>query len=420
MRHKLYLQVLIAITLGVVVGMAAPEWAVKMKILGDAFIKLIKMLIGPIIFCTVVTGVAAMENLQKAGRLAVKALGYFFVMSLVSLAIGLLVANGFEPGAGMRIDPAQLTGEKAAKYTSEAAKLESLPDFILHIIPVSLFDAFAKGEVLQVLLVALLFAAAVVLAGERARPVVTLIEQFSHLLFVIVGMVMRLAPLGAFGAMAFSVGEYGIGTLLDLLKLLGCFYITCLLFVLVILGGMMRAIGLSLFRFLRYIREELFIVLGTSSSETVFPRMIDKLNALGVEKSVTGMVLPTGYSFNLDGTMIYLTLAAVFLAQATNTPLSLGEQCLLLGVMMLTSKGAAGVVGSAFIVLTAALEALGTVPVASVALILGIDRFMAEGRSITNLIGNGVATLVIARWEKALDVEKARGVLKREAEIRCD
>lgn len=410
---SLYLQVLIAIVLGVALGIESPEIAVNMKILGDAFIKLIKMLIGPIIFCTVVTGIAAMENLQKAGRLAVKALAYFFVMTLVSLGIGLLVANLLEPGVGMHIDPSKFATEKLATYTEQAAKLDSFPQFLLHIIPHSMIDAFAKGEILQVLLVALLFAAAIVMTGEKAKPVVNLVEQLSQLLFVIVTLVMKLAPLGAFGAMAFTVGEYGIGSLMQLLKLLGCFYMTCLLFIFVVLGALMRAIGLSLFGLIRYIKEELFIVLGTSSSETVFPRMIDKLTALGVEKSVVGMVLPTGYSFNLDGTMIYLTLAAVFLAQATGTPLPLDQQCVLLAVMMLTSKGAAGVVGSAFIVLSATLGAIGSVPVASVALILGVDRFMSEGRSLTNLIGNGVATLFIARLENALDMEKAKRMLEK-------
>lgn len=416
------MQVLIAIALGVVLGIVAPEWGVKMKVLGDAFIKLIKMLIGPIIFCTVVTGIAAMENMQTAGKLACKALAYFFVMTVFSLTIGLFVANGFAPGVGMNVDPALLSGDAVAQYVGKAEKLDTVPQFLLHIIPTTLIDAFAKGEILQVLLVALLFAAACVIMGEKAKPVVSLIEQLSHLLFTIVGLVMKVAPIGAFGAMAFTIGEYGIGSLVQLGQLLLCFYLTCAVFIFGVLGAVMYLAGFNLLHFLRYIKEELFIVLGTSSSETVFPRMIDKLTALGVDRGVVGMVLPTGYSFNLDGSMIYLTLAAVFLAQATNTPLSLQEELLLLGVMMITSKGAAGVTGSGFIVLAASLGTVGSVPVASVALILGIDRFMSEGRSITNLIGNGVATLVVARWEKAVDVEKARAILagRYEAPLETD
>lgn len=421
-RLGLYAQVLIAIALGVLLGILAPEWGVKMKVLGDAFIKLIKMLIAPIIFCTVVTGIAAMDNMQTAGRLAVKALAYFLIMTVFSLLIGLVVANTVQPGAGMNVDPAQLSTDAVAQYTGDSAKLETLPEFLLHIIPKTMVDAFAKGEILQVLLVALLFAAAVVSMGKKAKPVVEFIDSLSHILFTIVGMVMRVAPLGAFGAMAFTIGEYGIGALAQLGQLLLCFYVTCLLFVFVVLGGVMRLIGLRILDFLRYIKEEIFIVLGTSSSETVFPRMIDKLTALGVQRSVVGMVLPTGYSFNLDGSMIYLTLAAVFLAQATNTPLSLQEELLLLGVMMITSKGAAGVTGSGFIVLAASLGTVGSVPVASVALILGIDRFMSEGRAITNLIGNGVATLVVGRMEKAVDMGTAKKVLsgKKKTHLETD
>lgn len=416
-RPGLYLQVLIAIACGVALGAIAPEWGVKMKVLGDAFIKLIKMLIAPIIFCTVVTGIAAMEDMQKAGRLALKALAYFVLMTLFSLLIGLVVANTAKPGAGMDIDPASLSTEAVAQYTSGAAKLETLPEFVLHIIPTTMVDAFAKGEILQVLLIALLFAAAAVAMGRKAKPAIDLIENFSHILFIIVGMVMRVAPLGAFGAMAYTIGQYGLGALTQLAQLLLCFYVTCALFIFVVLGGVMRLIGLRIVQFLRYIKEEIFIVLGTSSSETVFPRMIDKLTALGISRSVVGMVLPTGYSFNLDGSMIYLTLAAVFLAQATNTPLSLQEELLLLGVMMITSKGAAGVTGSGFIVLTASLGTIGSIPVASVALILGIDRFMSEGRAITNLIGNGVATLVVGRMEKAVDMTKAKAVLAGERQL---
>ena len=386
----LYAQVLLAIVLGVLLGYFYPQTGVEMKILGDGFIRLIKMLIGPIIFCTVVVGIASMDNMRSAGRVAVKALSYFLIISTLSLVIGLVVANIGQPGVGMNVDGQALDPKATEKALAGKQKLESFHDFALHIIPTTFVSAFTEGEILQVLFIALLFAAAAIAMGDPAKPLIKLIENFSHILFGIVGIVMKIAPIGAFGAMAYTIGEFGLDSLIPLGKLLIGFYITCILFIIIILGGIMKIIGLNVFQFIKYIKEELLIVLGTCSSETVFPRMVDKLTALGCKPSVVGMVLPTGYSFNLDGTAIYLTLAAIFLAQATNTPFGLEQQIALLAIMMLTSKGAAGVVGSAFIVLSATINSVGHIPVASVALLLGIDRFMAEGRSVTNLIGNGV------------------------------
>lgn len=417
---KLYAQVLLAIFIGVALGHFYPTIATDMKPLGDAFIKLIKMLVGPIIFCTVVTGIAAMDDMKSAGRIGFKALGYFIVLSFLSLVIGMVVANFFQPGVGMNIDPATLDSTAVASYVGGVPQEKTLTEFLLHIIPKTAVDAFASGEILQVLLFALLFAGACTVMGAKAKPVVKLVDDMSHVFFTIIGFIMKLAPLGAFGAMAFTVGEYGIASLVPLAKLLLCFYITCILFVFIVLAAILRSTGLSIFRFLAYIKEEIFIVFGTCSSETVFPRMVDKLQAMGCARPVVGMVLPTGYSFNLDGTAIYLTMAAIFLAQATNTPLSIEQQLMLLGVMMLTSKGAAGVVGTAFVALTATLASMGTIPVASVAIILGIDRFMAEGRAVTNLIGNGVATIFMAKWEGALDMEQARKILSGKAQPKLE
>lgn len=417
---KLYVQVLIAIFAGALLGHFYADIAVAMKPLGDGFIKLIKMMVGAIIFCTVVTGVAAMDDMRQAGRVGIKAMVYFAILSAFSLFIGIVVANTFKPGVGMNIDPATLSTDAVSNYIGNKAQIESLPDFLMHIIPTSLFSAFAGSEILQVLLVALFFAGAVSVLGAKAKPVVTLIEQVSHILFTIIGFIMKVAPLGAFGAMAFTVGQYGIGSLIPLAKLMLCFYATCILFLLIVVGGVMSYVGLNFFRYLSYIKEEIFIVFGTCSSETVFPRMIEKLTALGCKKSIVGMVLPTGYSFNLDGTAIYLTMAAIFLAQATNTPMTIREEMILLGVMMLTSKGAAGVVGTAFVALAATLASIGHIPVASIALILGIDRFMAEGRAVTNLIGNGVATLFIGKLEGSLDVQQARRVLAGKKKVHLD
>lgn len=408
---NLYVQVLGAIAAGIIFGLVSPEHAVKMKILGDGFIKLIKMMIGPIIFCTVVTGVASMGSMKEAGSIALKSLLYFLAFTVISLALGLVVANVYKPGVGMNIDASTLDDSAVKAYTGGTVKLDSAVDFIMHIIPKTPVDAFASGEILQVLFFALLFAAAATILGTKAKSVVKLIDDMSHFFFTIIGFFMKIAPIGAFGAMAYTVGEYGYASLLPLLKLLIGFYITCALFVFVVQWAIMKWLGLSLWQYLVYIKDELVITLGTASSEAVFPRMIDKLTALGCERSVVGMVLPTGYSFNLVGSSIALTLSAIFLAQATNTPLTLGQELMILGIMMLTSKGAAGVVGSAFVVLTATLESLDIIPVASVAIILGVDRFMSEGRAITNLISNGIATIFMAKWEGALDIEQARAVL---------
>jgi aerobic C4-dicarboxylate transport protein len=407
---SLYLQVLTAIALGVLLGWAYPQAGETMKPLGDGFIKLIKMLIAPIIFCTVVLGIAGMEKMKQVGKTGGLALLYFEVVSSVALLIGLIVVNVVRPGAGMNIDPATLDAASIAKYAAPGS-LSSTSEFLLNIIPVTVFDAFAKGEILQVLFFAVLFGFSLHYFGGRNNLVFEFIEKSSQVLFGIVGFVMKLAPIGAFGAMAFTIGKYGLGSLLSLGKLMACFYLTCAVFVLVVLGLIARMHGFSIFRFMRYIKEELLIVLGTSSSETVLPRLIGKLEVLGVHKSVVGLVVPTGYSFNLDGTSIYLTMAAVFIAQATNTPLDLPHQLTLLAVLLLTSKGAAGVTGSGFIVLAATLSAVGHVPVAGLALILGIDRFMSEARALTNLIGNGVATIVVGKWCGELDETRMRQTL---------
>ncbi len=407
--RTLYFQVLVAIAIGVALGHYMPDLGAQMRPLGDAFIKLVKMMIGPIIFCTVVSGIAGMESMKSVGRTGVFALLYFEIMSTVALIIGLIIVNLVKPGVGMNIDVSTLDASAVERYAS-AAQQQSVVDFLLHVIPSTVFDAFAKGEILQILLFALLFGFALHMTGERGRVVFDFVESVSQVLFRIIGMIMRLAPIGAFGAMAFTIGSYGIGKLRELAWLMICFYATCVLFIFVVLGAVTRLHGFSIWKFVRYIREELFIVLGTSSSESVLPRMMSKMETAGCSKPVVGLVIPTGYSFNLDGTSIYLTMAAVFIAQATNTPLTLADQLTLLAVLLLTSKGAAGVTGSGFIVLAATLSAVGTLPVTALALILGIDRFMSEARALTNLVGNGVATVVVAKWCNALDEKK----LKRE------
>jgi aerobic C4-dicarboxylate transport protein len=415
----LYAQVLFAIACGVLVGHFYPETGAALKPLGDAFIKLIKMLIAPIIFCTVVTGIAGMEDMKKVGRVGLKALLYFEAVSTLALLIGLAVVNTVKPGSGMNVDVSALDTKALSSYTS-AAKSQSTVDFLMNIIPNTVVDAFARGEILQVLLFALLFGLALSSSGEPGRPVVNFIEKVSHALFIVVGFIMKLAPIGAFGAMAFTIGKYGIGSLKQLAALMGSFYLTCLIFILVVLGLIARYAGFSILKFIAYIKEELLIVLGTSSSESVLPRMMAKMEKLGCSKSVVGLVIPTGYSFNLDGTSIYLTMAAIFVAQATNTDLTLAQQLTILGVLLLTSKGASGVTGSGFIVLAATLSAVPTIPVAGLALILGIDRFMSEARALTNLIGNGVATIVVSKWEKELDVEQMRQGLSRDVETELD
>jgi aerobic C4-dicarboxylate transport protein len=408
-RH-LYAQVLVAIALGALLGCGAPAAATAMKPLGDAFIKLIKMMIGPVIFTTVVLGIAKMGDLREVGRVGLKALLYFELVSTLALLIGLAVVNLAGPGVGVNADVSTLDTHAVAAYTAGAKSLSTV-ELLLHTIPDSAVGAFAGGDILQVLLVSVLFGLALARLGDTARPLVELLEHLSHALFGMIGLIMRLAPLGAFGAMAFTVGEYGVGALLSLGKLMACVYLTCVLFVALVLGAIARATGFGLWPFLRYIKEEILIVLGTSSSEAALPRMLGKLEALGCARPVVGLVIPAGYSFNLDGTSIYLTMAAVFLAQATNVPLTLGQQLALLAVLLLTSKGAAAVTGGGFVTLAATLSTVGDVPVAGLALLLGVDRFMSEARAITNLIGNGVATLVVARWESALDMARLRSTL---------
>ena len=398
----LYIQVLFAIACGIVLGVFYPSLGVDMKPLGDGFIKLIKMIIAPVIFCTVVAGIAGMQDMKKIGRVGGKALLYFEVVSTFALAIGLVVANLVRPGAGFNADPATLDASAIAQYTDKA-KSQSTVDFVLNIIPNTVVDAFAKGDILQVLLFAILFGFSLSMLGERGRPITRAIDELSHVIFGIVNMVMKLAPIGAFGAMAFTIGKYGLASLVPLAKLMGSFYLTCAVFVFVVLGLIARMTGFSIFKFIAYIKEELLIVLGTSSSESALPALMRKLEKLGCSKPVVGLVVPTGYSFNLDGTNIYMTMAALFVAQATNTDLTFTQQITILGVAMLTSKGASGITGAGFITLAATLAVVPTIPVAGMALILGIDRFMSECRALTNFVGNGVATVVVSKWENELD-----------------
>ena len=411
--RSLYVQVLFAVACGVLLGHFYPQLGADMKPLGDGFIKLIKMIIAPIIFCTVVIGIAGMEDMKKVGKTGGLALLYFEVVSSLALIVGLVIVNLAKPGEGMNIDVATLDTKAIAAYTGPG-KLTGTVDFLLNVIPTSVVEAFAKGEILQVLLFSVLFGFALHKFGGRGTMVFDFIEKISHVLFDIVGIIMKVAPIGAFGAMAFTIGKYGIGSLFSLGKLMGTFYLTCLIFVFVVLGIIARLHGFSIWKFVKYIKEELLIVLGTSSSESVLPRMMEKMENLGAKKATVGLVIPTGYSFNLDGTSIYLTMAAVFIAQATNTPMTLMQEITLLAVLLLTSKGAAGITGSGFIVLAATLSAVGTVPVAGLALILGIDRFMSEARALTNLVGNGVATLVVAKWTGDLNTTKMHAALNNE------
>ena len=417
--RSLYFQVVTAIVIGVLLGHFEPHWGEAMKPLGDGFIKLIKMIIAPIIFCTVVIGIAGMEDMKKVGKTGGLALLYFEVVSSIALVIGLVIVNVVQPGVGMNVDASALDTKSIAAYTGPG-KMQGTVDFLLNVIPGTLVDAFAKGEILQVLLISVLFGFALHRFGGRGTLVFDFVEKTSHVLFAIVGFIMKLAPIGAFGAMAFTIGKYGVGSLLSLGKLMGTFYLTCLLFIFIVLGTIARLHGFSIWKFIKYIKEELLIVLGTSSSESVLPRMIAKMENLGARKSVVGLVIPTGYSFNLDGTSIYLTMAAVFIAQATNTPMTITQQITLLAVLLLTSKGAAGVTGSGFIVLAATLSAVGGVPVAGLALILGVDRFMSEARALTNLVGNGVATIVVAKWTGDLDTGRLRRQLDNESDAAAD
>ena len=402
---SLYIQVLVAITIGILLGHFYPETGVALKPLGDGFVKLIKMVIAPIIFCTVVSGIAGMQSMKSVGKTGGYALLYFEIVSTIALIIGLVVVNVVKPGAGMHIDVTTLNASSVAAYAAAGAQ-QTTVGFLLNIIPNTVVGAFANGDILQVLMFSVIFGFALHRLGSYGKPLLDLIDRFAHVMFNIINMIMKLAPIGAFGAMAFTIGQYGVGSLVQLGYLMACFYVTCLLFVLVVLGGICRAHGFSVLKLIRYIREELLIVLGTSSSESALPRMLAKMERLGAKKSVVGLVIPTGYSFNLDGTSIYLTMAAVFIAQATDTTMDITHQITLLLVLLVASKGAAGVTGSGFIVLAATLSAVGHLPVAGLALILGIDRFMSEARALTNLIGNAVATVVVAKWVKEMDDDK--------------
>ena len=421
---SLYFQVIVAIIAGILVGHFSPSGTQiingaeqyvpglgeQLKPLGDAFIRLIKMIIAPVIFCTVVSGIAGMESMKSVGKTGGIALLYFEIVSTIALLIGLLVINVAKPGVGMNIDAASLDTSGISKYVESGASQSTL-DFFMNIIPNTVVGAFAEGEILQVLLFAILFGFALHKLGDAGKPVLKFIDQISHVFFNIVNMIMKLAPIGAFGAMAFTIGKYGISSLAQLGQLILCFYATCLLFIFIVLGTISRVCGFSILKMIRMIREELLIVLGTSSSESVLPRMLKKLEIAGCEKSVVGLVIPTGYSFNLDGTSIYLTMAAIFIAQATNTQLDIEHQITLLVVLLISSKGAAGVTGSGFIVMAATLSAVGHIPVAGLALILGIDRFMSEARALTNLVGNSLATIVFAKWVGQLDTEQLHHAL---------
>ena len=427
---SLYFQVIVAIIAGILVGhffpsgtqvingveKYVPGWGELFYPLGQGFIKLIKMIIAPVIFCTVVSGIAGMESMKSVGKTGGVALLYFEIVSTIALLIGLLVINIWKPGVGMNVDPSTLDTSGISKFV-ESGQQQTTVDFFMHIIPNTVVGAFAEGEILQVLLFALMFGFALHKLGDAGKPVLKFIDQISHVFFNIVNMIMKLAPIGAFGAMAYTIGKYGIGSLAQLAQLIICFYITCLLFIFLVLGTISRLCGFSILKMIRMIREELLIVLGTSSSESVLPRMLKKLEIAGCEKSVVGLVIPTGYSFNLDGTSIYLTMAAIFIAQATNTQLDLMHQVTLLGVLLISSKGAAGVTGSGFIVMAATLSAVGHIPVAGLALILGIDRFMSEERALTNLVGNSLATIVVAKWVGQLDQEKLNFALANPEEV---
>ena len=405
--RTLYFQVLVGIALGILTGWLFPDFGRALKPLGDGFIKLVKMIITPVIFLTVVTGIAGMADLKAFGRVGAKAMAYFLTFSTLALVVGLIVGNLAQPGAGLNIDPATLDTGAVASYVSKA-KEQSLTDFVLNIIPNTAISAFTSGEILQVLFVAILFGISLALIGPKGERFLDSLRTITAVVFRMVHILMYAAPIGAFGAMAFTIGQYGIGTLANLAGLIATFYVTSLLFVIVILGLVARAAGFSLFGLIRYIKDELLLVLGTSSSESAMPLLMEKLERAGCPKPIVGLVVPTGYSFNLDGTNIYMSLAALFIAQATNTHLSMSEQLLLMAVAILSSKGAAGVTGSGFIVLAATLSVVPSVPVAGMALILGVDRFMSECRALTNFTGNAVATIVVARWEGALNMEQLR------------
>jgi aerobic C4-dicarboxylate transport protein len=411
---ELWVQVLIAMAIGILLGVLDPDLATRMQPLGDAFIKAIRMLIAPIIFCTVVHGIAHMADMARVGRVALKAIVYFEIMTTIALVIGLITVNLLKPGAGMNIDPASINTSAIAPYIKQTAAVGFVP-FLMSIIPGTFVGAFSEGNILQVLFISVLCGFALVQLGERGKPLVDMIDVAAKMIFAVVGIVMWAAPIGAFGAIAFTVGKFGVGSLASLGKLLAVFYFTCVIFVIVALGAVARLCGFSLLKLIRYIWAELLICIATTSSETVLPRMISKLENLGCDRSVVGLVIPTGYSFNLDGTCLYLAATSVFLAQATNTPLDLEQQIALLVILLVTSKGAAGVAGAAFVVLAATLAATGTIPVASVALVLGIHRLMSQALTPTNLVGNAVATIAVAKWEKAVDETRLKRVLDGDA-----
>lgn len=409
--RNLYAQVLFGITLGVIVGLVWPEQGAAMRPLGDGFIKLIRMLIAPIIFTTIAAGIANMGELKEVGRIGLRAFIYFEVVSTLALAIGLVVVNVLQPGVGLNVTASPADIQAAAAYGAQSAQAHDTVAFLLNIIPVTMVDAFARGDILQVLVVATLTGVALLRLGSRVEALVNVLDQLSQMLFAIVGLVMQLAPIGAFGAMAFTVGRYGIGSLVSLGELMAGVYVTCLLFIIIVLGSILKMVGLGLGKFLRYIADEILIVLGTSSSESALPRLMAKMERVGCSRPVVGLVVPAGYSFNLDGTAIYMTMAAVFVAQASGVHLTAWQQFSMLAILMITSKGAAGVTGSGFITLAATISTIPAIPPAALALLVGVDRFMSEARAITNLIGNAVATVAIARWDRALDLDRARRVL---------
>lgn len=409
---QLWIQVLIAMVLGVLIGHFYPGIGTLMQPLGDGFIKVIRLLIAPIIFCTVILGIAKMDDMSRVGRVAIKGLLYFEVMTTIALVVGLVVVNLWQPGSGMHINASNLDTASIQKYVVQGHEAGIIP-FLMNIIPNTMVGAMAEGNILQVLLISVIFGCVLARIGPVGKPVVDMLDGFSKVFFGMVALVMWAAPIGAFGAIAFTVGKYGAGALLSLGNLLACFYVTCLIFIFLVLGPICKLCGFSLFKLMRYLREEILVCLATTSSESVLPRMLVKMEQLGCKASVVGLIIPTGYSFNLDGTCLYLASVTIFLAQATNTPLDLTHQLILLGVLLLTSKGAAGVAGAAFVVLAATLSTVGTIPVASVALILGVHRLLSEGLTPTNLIGNAVATIVISKWEKALDMDQLHRVLER-------
>lgn len=413
---SLHIQVMIAIVLGIAVGHLFPSTGESMKPLGDGFIKLIKMIIAPIIFCTIVSGIAGVDDLKKVGRVGAKALIYFEAVTTVALLLGLIAVHVTKPGMGMNIDPSVIDTNSIAAYTN-GAKHQTTSEFFMNIIPNTVVDAFAKGDILQVLFFSVLFGSALAMLGDKGRALNNMIQEISRVLFAIVNVIMKVASVGVFGAMAFTVGKYGLASLFPLGKLLFVFYLTCIAFIFIVFMPITKMAGFSLIQFLRYIKEELLIVFGTSSSESVLPRMMDKLEQLGCSKSIVGLVVPTGYSFNLDGTSIYLTMSAIFIAQATNTDLTWIQEFTVLAVLLLTSKGASGVTGSGFIVLAATLSTVPAIPVAGLAVIFGIDRFMSQGRALVNLIGNGVATVIVSKWENECDDAKLQEVLSKQAAL---